>query len=61
MKFLFKCIKKITISAFVLYIYDYFAIYFHMSVPINWITLTIVSMFDLFGLVGLVFFKYFFL
>lgn len=61
MKWIFKVIKKIIISSFLLYIYNYFAIAYHLVVPINVITIAIVSIFDVFGLIGLVIFKYFIL
>lgn len=59
MKFLLKMIKKIIISSFILYVYNYVAIYFHLMVPINVYTILIVSVFDVFGLIGIILFKYF--
>ena len=61
MKVLFKILRKVIISSFLLYIYNFFAINFNMIIPINIITVLIVSFFDLFGLLGMIFFKYFIL
>lgn len=59
MKLLWKFIRKIIISAFVLYIFNYFFIHFDFVIPINVFTLSFVSIFDFFGLIGLVLFKIF--
>lgn len=59
MKLLFKILKKIIISSFLIYIYNYVAIKFDLIIPINFINISIVSLFGGFGLIGLVLFKYF--
>ncbi len=59
MKLLFKIIKRIVFGAFILYLYNYFAISFNMVVPINCFTLLVVTCFDVFGLLGLIIFKFF--
>ena len=61
MKILFYFIKKIVIGSLLLYIYNYFAISYHFVIPINLFTLSITSIFDVFGLVGLVIFRFLFL
>lgn len=61
MKFLFKIVKKVIISSFLLYMYNYFAINFNMIIPINFANISIVSIFGNFGIFGLVLFKYFIL
>lgn len=58
MKILFKIIKKIIITSFVLYIYNYFAVNFGITIPINIFSFIIVYFFGIFGLIGLVIFKY---
>lgn len=59
MKILFKVIKKVIISSFLLYFYNYIAIKFNMIIPINLANISIVSLFGGFGLIGLIIFKYF--
>lgn len=59
MKTIFKLIQRFIISSFILYIFDYFSIDYNCFVPINFITIVIVSYFGFFGLIGLVIFKYF--
>lgn len=61
MKILFKIIKKVIIAAFILYIYNYFAVNFDLLIPINLFSLIIVYSFGFFGLIGLILFKYFIL
>ena len=57
MKILFKLIKRVIIGCFMLYIYNYFAVTYSLAIPINFITIPIVSIFDIIGLIGLVIFK----
>lgn len=59
MKLLFKLFKKIIFSSFLLYFYNFVAINYNMVIPINLFTVSFVSIFDLFGLIGLVIFKFF--
>ena len=59
MKLLIKIIKKIVLSCFILYCYNYIAIKFDLILPINFINVFFVSLFGSIGLCGLVFFKYF--
>lgn len=59
MKMLFKIIKKVIISSFLIYIYNYIAINYNMIIPINFMNISIVSIFGGFGLIGLIIFKYF--
>lgn len=61
MKILFCFVKRIIFGALLLYIYNYFAISYHLVIPINLFTLSITSLFDVFGLVGLVIFRFLFL
>ncbi len=61
MKWFFKIIRKIISSSFLLYIYNYFAVSYQMVVPINIVTISLVSIFGVIGLVGLALFKYFIL
>jgi len=61
MKIIFYFIKKIVIGSLLLYIYNYFAISYHFVIPINLFTLSITSIFDVFGLVGLAIFRFLFL
>ena len=57
MKLLLKCIKRIIVGSFLLYVFNYFAVVYHFVIPINIITLGVVSVFDVFGLIGLILFK----
>ena len=57
MKFILKCFKRIVIGSFLLYLFNYFAVTYHFVIPINLITLFVVSIFDVFGLIGLIIFK----
>ena len=59
MKTLFKIMKKIIISSFLLYIFNYFAVSFNFVIPINLFSVAIVSIFDVIGLIGLILFKTF--
>ena len=61
MRLIFKIIKRIIITAFILYIYNYFAVKYNLLIPINIISFVIVYFFDIFGLIGLILFKYLFL
>lgn len=57
MKYLFKILKRIIISSFLLYIYNYFAISYNLAIPINVFTVVFVAFFGLFGLLGLLVFE----
>lgn len=52
-------IKRIIISCFALYTYNYISINFDLLLPINIINVLIISILGPFGLCGLVIFKYF--
>ncbi len=57
MRLLFKTMKKIMIGSFLLYLYNYFAVSYDLAIPINLYSLSVVSLFDIFGLVGMVIYK----
>lgn len=57
MKLLFKVLKRVILGCLLLYIYNYFAVNYSLSIPINFITIPIVSLFDIIGLIGLIIFK----
>ena len=61
MKLLWKVIKRVVISAFVLYVFNYFSINYNFILPINIFSLSVVSFFGTFGFFGLIFFKLFIL
>lgn len=48
--FLFKLVKNVIVSMLLIYSFDLFAIYFNFSIPINFITVFLVSFFDFFAL-----------
>ena len=52
MKILLKVIKRVIIGCFILYVYNYFAVKYSLIIPINIITVPIVSIFDIVGLIG---------
>ena len=54
---MFTLIKKIILSALLIYSFDVFAVSFGGSIPINIITLLIVSIFDFSGLIVLFLFS----
>ena len=58
MKILLKVIKRVIIGCFILYVYNYFAVKYSLIIPINIITVPIVSIFDIVGLIGLIIFKF---
>ena len=59
MKKIIILIKKIIMSCFLLYSYNYIAVNFNLAIPINYITVFVVSFLGPIGLCGLIFFKYF--
>ena len=61
MKIIKKIIKRIILSCFMLYCYNYIAVKFNLVIPINVINIMLVSILGPCGLCGLVFFKYFIL
>ena len=61
MKIIKKIIKRIILSCFMLYCYNYIAVKFNLVIPINVINIMIVSILGPCGLCGLVFFKCFIL
>lgn len=44
--FLFKLVKHIIVSALLIYSFDLFSMYFNFSIPVNFITVSLVSAFD---------------
>lgn len=56
-KIIFKFIKRFIMGGFLLYAYNLIASSFNISIPINLFTLVIVSIFDVFGITGLVIIK----
>ena len=58
MKTIFKLMKKVIIASFCLYFYNIIAIKYDFVIPINFFTILIVSIFDFFGLIGLILFKF---
>lgn len=61
MKIILKFLKKIIISCFILYGYNYISYRFNLILPINIFNILLISFLGPFGLIGLVFFKYFYL
>lgn len=61
MKLIKKIIKKIIFSCFILYGFNYIANCYNIFLPINYITIFIISILGPFGICGLIFFKYFLL
>lgn len=61
MKLLLKMFRKIIFSAFLLYGYNFIAINFNLLIPINFVSLSLVTFLGSSGLFGLVLFKYLFL
>lgn len=61
MKIILKYLKKIILGAFLLYGYNLIAVTFNITIPINFYTILIVGLFDVFGLISLVTFKFFML
>ena len=54
---IFYCLKKIVFSAFLLYGYNLIAVNFNMIIPINLITLLLVSILGAPGIFGLILFR----
>lgn len=61
MKKLYYILRRIVISAFVLYGYNLIAVNFNLLLPFNIITVSTVTFLGSSGLFGLVLFKYLFL
>ena len=53
MKYIVKIIKKLVISFLLLFCYNLFLNSFELSIPINFITLTIILFLDIPGIIGL--------
>ena len=51
--FLFNIVKKVILSSLLIYSFDVFSVSFGLIIPINFITVLIVFMFDVWGLIGL--------
>ena len=59
MKYFIKFFKKFVLGGFLLYAYNIIAVSFNLTIPINFITIITVSIFDFFGLIALVLLKTF--
>ena len=59
MKKIFFCFKKIILSCFILYGFNYISTDFNIIIPINLFSIFVIVFLGPFGLCGLVFFKYF--
>ncbi len=55
-KFLFSILKKIVVGMIILFGYNTFLSSLNLMIPINMITIVIVSLFDVPGVIGLVLF-----
>lgn len=55
-KSIFKIIKKIVISIIILYSYNIITQPFNLNIPINIVTITIMTIFDTSGFLGMVLF-----
>lgn len=54
---LFKVIKKVIVATLLIYSFDVFAVSLNLSIPINFITIALVTMFDVPALACLVLFS----
>lgn len=54
----FKIIKKIVFAALLIYSFDVFAVSLNLSIPINFVTILIVSLFEIPALMCLVLFQF---
>jgi len=61
MKSLYYFLKRVIISAFIIYGYNLIAVNFNLIVPFNLSTISVVTFLGSSGLFGLVLFKYLFL
>lgn len=57
MKYIVKIIKKLILSFLLLFCYNLFLNSFELSIPINFITLTIILFLDIPGIIGLFIFQ----
>ena len=57
MNLLIKYFKKFVLGGFMLYTYNLFSNAFNINIPINFITIIMVGLFDIVGLVMLLFIK----
>ena len=58
--YFFKILKKVIFAAFLIYSFDIFAVSFDAVIPINFITVMLVCLFDVSAMVGLLLFSLFF-
>ena len=58
MKYIFYLLRRIIVSFFIIYAYNSFAISFNMLIPINYINVSLVSLFGLCALFELVAFYF---
>ena len=57
LNFLFNIVKKVILASLLIYSFDVFSVSFGLIIPINFITVLIVFMFDVWGLIGLFLFS----
>lgn len=55
--YLFKGIQKVIVASLLIYSFDVFAVSLNLNIPINFITVVLVTIFDIPGLVCLVLFS----
>lgn len=58
MKLIIKYFKRFVLSGFMLFTYNLIANTFNLTIPINFLTITFVGLFDIIGLVTLILIKY---
>ena len=58
MKLIIKYFKRFVIGGFMLFTYNLIANSFNLTIPINFITIIFVGLFDIVGLVTLIFIKF---
>ena len=56
---IFKLFKRMVLSCFILYSFNYISVSYNIVVPINYVSIFLVTFFGPFGICALVFFKYF--
>ena len=57
MKLIVKYLKKFVLGGFMIYAYNLIAVTFNLTIPINFITILTVGIFDVVGLTALVLLK----
>lgn len=56
-KGVFLLLKKIVLAALLIYSFDVFTVALNLSIPINWLTILLVGLFEIPGLICLVLFS----